>query len=112
MKVVHKQKPIVAGEIRVRSNVCFDPNATHLIPGDILKAYGMPLHNITTKQRTEMMYYHPCCICRRTVYVFMEEGCDYCAKGGHDVPSVAEAKRRRERLSREEDKALGKGGFE
>ena len=107
-----KKKSTSPGEIRVRSNVCFDPNATELIPGDVLKAYQMPLYNITAKQRTEMMYYHPCCICRRTVYVFMEEGCDYCAEGGQGVPSVAEAKRLREMLFREQDKALGKGGFE
>jgi hypothetical protein len=107
-----EQKAKFSGGIRVRSNVCFDRNAEHLIPGDILKAYSMSPREITRQQKAEMMYYHPCCLCRRTVYVFMEEGCDYCASRGHGVPSVNEAKRIREKRLLQEDKTLGKGGFE
>jgi hypothetical protein len=84
------------GEVRVRSNVCREPNDWHLVPGDLLKSCDLPLHDLTAKQRDELMYYERCCLCQRTVFVFMQDGCDYCAIGGHGVPSVAESRRRRE----------------
>ncbi len=107
------RKPMVKtpGEVRVRSNVCFERNAWHLVPGDLLKACRLPLHDITPQQRREMMYYERCCICRKTVFVLMEDGCDYCATGGHGVPSVAEATRRRVMRFQEEDKQLGNVAF-
>lgn len=107
-----KPKVRTPGEVRVRSNVCLEPNAWHLVPGDLLKASSLPLHDITPQQRREMMYYERCCICQRTVYVFMEDGCDYCATRGHGVPSVKEAKQLRDARFREDDQQLGKGAFE
>ncbi len=108
------RKPIVKtpGEVRVRSNVCLEANAWHLVPGDLLKACGLPLRDITTQQQREMMYYERCCICRKTVYVFMEDGCDYCATRGHGVPSVKDAKQHRDARFRADDQRLGKGAFE
>ena len=66
------RKPIVKtpGEVRVRSNVCLEANAWHLVPGDLLKACGLPLRDITTQQQREMMYYERCCICRKTGMAF------------------------------------------
>jgi hypothetical protein len=91
------------GEVRIRSNVCLDSNDWHLVPGDLVKACGMNLRDLTKKQRDEMMYYERCCICHRTVFELMEEGCDYCATGRHGVPSVAEAKQRRTRRYQQQE---------
>ena len=77
----HKAR--IRGEVRVRSNVCFKSNEWHLVPGDLLKSCDLPLRYLTTKQREELMYYERCCLCQRTVCVFMQEGCDYCASRGH-----------------------------
>jgi hypothetical protein len=90
-----QRRPEINGEVRIRSNVCTNPNAWHLVPGDLVKSYLLPLRDLTPKQRTELMYYERCCLCHRTVFEIEEDGCDYCAEGGHGALSVAEARRRR-----------------
>jgi hypothetical protein len=65
------------GNVRIRSNVCDDPKAWHLVPGDLMKACGLNRYDMTTKQREEMMYYSRCSICHRTACEIAEEGCDY-----------------------------------
>lgn len=99
------------GAVRSRSNVCLAHDAIDLVPGDVLKAYRLPLQDLTPQQHSELMYYEPCCICHRTLYVFMQEGCDYCASGGHGVPSVAEARRQRDSRFREAEASEGRGGY-
>jgi len=84
------------GEVRIRSNVCATPNAWHLVPGDLVKSFSLSQHDLTRKQRREMMYYERCCLCHRTIFEIEEEGCDYCAERGHGTLSVAEARRRRQ----------------
>jgi len=90
-----QERPRSEGEVRVRSNVCTDPNAWNLVPGDVLNRYGLTLRGITQKQHDEMMYYVPCCICKRTIFEILEDGCDYpvCRKQG--TPSSVEAERRK-----------------
>lgn len=91
-----EEKPTFDGQVRIRSNVCSDPNAWHLVPGDLLKASDFPKHQISDKQRDEMMYYEKCCLCQRTIYQIHEEGCDHpvCRKQG--ILSRTEAKRRKQ----------------
>ena len=82
------------GEVRMRSNVCLSPTDWHLVPGDLIEAFELPLGGLTRVQANEVRAYMRCSICKRTVGQFNREGCDYCATGGHGVISVAEAKRR------------------
>ena len=112
MPKIRRQATGTKGEIRIRSNVCTDPNAWQLVPGDMIRAYNLPDHHMTPRQNQEMMYYERCCLCRRTVYELMEEGCNYCAEQGHGVPSVAEARRCRENLRRNQDERDGRSAFE
>ncbi|NLD96490.1 MAG: hypothetical protein GX635_05165 [Synergistaceae bacterium] len=70
------------GAVRVRSNVTTVAalsDARGLVPGDILKKYGirLPLGEMTQKQREEQMYYMPCAICGRTIYEILRDGCDH-----------------------------------
>lgn len=90
------EKTYAEGEVRIRSNICDNPNDSYLIPGDVLKGYGMSLNNMTQRQRDEMMYYEPCSYCKRTIYKILEEGCDrpVCRKQG--IPSSAEASLRKQ----------------
>lgn len=87
--------PKQRGEVRIRSNLCTAPNSWHLVPGDLVKSFSLSQHELTPKQRREMMYYERCCLCRRTIFEIEEDGCDYCAKAGHGTLTVAEARRRR-----------------
>lgn len=88
--------PKQKGEVRIRSNICTDPNGWHLVPGDLVKSSSMSQRDLTPKQRREMMYYERCCLCHRTIFEIEEDGCDYCAERGHGTHSVAEARRRRQ----------------
>lgn len=83
------------GEVRIRSNVCTDPNAWNLVPGDLAARYGLPLHRITPKQQDEMMYYVPCSICKRTIFEILEEGCDHPVCRAQGITSSADSKRRK-----------------
>ncbi len=74
------------GQVRVRSNVCTDPKAWHLVPGDELRRHGLHYGNVTRKQHEEMMYYEPCCICQRRLYEIREDGCDHPICGGMARP--------------------------
>jgi hypothetical protein len=64
----------VAGQTRIRSNVCFDQAATHLVPGDLAMTTGHK-YDMTTKQKAEAMYYSKCCICRRSSFEINRDGC-------------------------------------
>jgi hypothetical protein len=70
------QKSKTQGEVRIRSNVCRDPHAWHLVPGDVIKSFFLPQDCLTQKQKEEMLYYKRCCICHRTIFEFEEDGCD------------------------------------
>lgn len=94
-KANSKDNPRSNGEICIRSNVCADQNAWNLVPGDLLKHYGLPQHNITKKQHDEMMYYIPCCICHRSIFEINEDGCDNQVCRDQGIPSRAESERRR-----------------
>ena len=65
------------GEVRIRSNVCTDPSAWHLVPGDVIRRFSLSLHGLTQKQKDELMYYAPCSICYRTIFEINEDGCDH-----------------------------------
>lgn len=79
------KKPGSAGRVRVRSNVVYDENAWHLVPGDALyasrpeklKAPNRP----TWLQRAEHLYYVPCSVCRRPSYQTSLTGCAECLNG-------------------------------
>jgi len=90
-----KSKP--HGEVRIRSNVCTDPNAWHLVPGDVIKLFPSLEIRLTQKQKDEMMYYERCCICHRTVFEIEEDGCDYSVCRQQGIPSSADAKHRSKR---------------
>lgn len=92
----HQPRSKPPGEVRIRSNVCSDPNAWHLVPGDLLESLSLHHRHLTPMQRSEMMYYKRCCLCGRTSFEIDEDGCDYCAESGHGTLSVAEARRRRQ----------------
>ena len=82
------------GEVRIRSNICADPTAWRLVPGD-LAAHYMASADLTPQQRKERMYYERCCLCHRNSFQIEEEGCDYCFKNGHGTLSEAQARQRR-----------------
>ena len=96
----------IAGEIRIRSNVCQTQHEWHLVPGDVLKAYGITLLNgPTPKQKEEMARYEPCCLCHRTIYEIREDGCDHYTCRQQGLPSTEQAARRRDlRMRREESR--------
>jgi hypothetical protein len=90
-----QKKPRTPGEVRIRSNVCISPNAWHLVPGDLVKICSFSQRDLTQKQKDEMMYYERCCVCRRTIFEILEDGCDYsvCRKQG--IQSTVDAQRRK-----------------
>lgn len=90
-----QQKPKTHGEVRIRSNVCTDPNAWHLVPGDVIKSFSLRQHRLTQKQKDEMLYYARCCICHRTIFEIEEDGCDYAPCRQQGIPSSADAQRQR-----------------
>src|SRR5437867_6843718 len=91
-----QQKSKTHGEIRIRSNVCTDPHARHLVPGDVIKNFSLPQDRLTQKQKDEMLYYAPCCMCHRTIFEIEEDGCDYPVCRQQGITPSAEAKRRRQ----------------
>lgn len=95
-----QEKPKTKGEVRIRSNVCTNPNAWHLVPGDAVKSYSLlqhhlSQHHLTQKQKDEMMYYARCSNCHRTIFEIEEDGCDYSVCRQQGIPSSADAKGRR-----------------
>lgn len=90
-----------ANNVRVRSNVCVDPNAVHLVPWGLARTHWPDL-SPTPKQREEMAYLQPCTLCKRRLFEIHEFGCDHpvCIKSG--VPSVDEARRLATRSGGEE----------
>lgn len=92
-----QQKSKTHGEVRIRSNVCTDPHAWHLVPGDVIKSFSLPQDRLTQKQKDEMMYYARCCLCHRTIFEVEEDGCDYAVCRQQGIPSFADAKHRRQR---------------
>lgn len=86
------------GQVRIRSNVCLESDAWHLVPGDVLRRYNLHYGRVTAKQHDEMMYYEPCSICRRMFYQIMDDGCDHpvCRKQ-EKIPSTADAALRKSR---------------
>jgi hypothetical protein len=83
------------GEVRIRSNVCTDPNAWDLVPGDLFKTVSSQHHKLTRNQNVEKMYDEPCCICHRKSFEILENGCDYPACRAQGISSCAVAKRRK-----------------
>jgi len=89
------KKTSTNGEVRIRSNVCTDPNAWQLVPGDLVKSCSLHPRDITQKQKDEMMYYERCCMCHRTIFEIQEDGCDFSACRKQGIQSSADAKRRK-----------------
>jgi hypothetical protein len=89
-----KSRPALPGEVRVRSNVCTDPNAVNLVPWVLARTYW-PDCTPTPQQKEELAYLQPCSLCKRRLFEIHEFGCDHhvCLRSG--VPSVAEAERLR-----------------
>jgi hypothetical protein len=83
------------GQVRIRSNVTSWPDAWHLVPGDTLRGFTILPHQMTDKQREEMMYYAPCCLCHRTIFQIYDDGCDHPVCRRQGIPSKAEAARRK-----------------
>lgn len=83
-----------SGQVRVRSNLCTDPDAVHLVPWSLAKTYW-PERMPTGRQKEERAYLQPCELCRKRLFDMHEFGCDHhvCTRAG--IPSVAEATRRR-----------------
>lgn len=90
------------GAVRVRSNICTDPNATHLVPWNLAKSCWPEL-TPTHLQKEEASYYMRCDLCKRRLFEIHEFGCDHhiCRRQG--LPSVAEAALRRERRQTSDD---------
>jgi hypothetical protein len=84
-------KPLEKGTVTARSNVT-NVDDRGLIPGD-LAGSCCSWDQLTTKQRSDFMYYQPCTECGRTAFQIAEEGCDECAAVGRAL-SNAEALRR------------------
>jgi hypothetical protein len=83
------------GEVRVRSNVCADSNAWHLVPGELLPSGPFaPPHILTALQQQERTYYRACSVCRRSSFRISYEGCDYEPCRLHGTPSRDEAAQR------------------
>ena len=87
--------------VRVRSNVCVDPDAIHLVPLGLARTHW-PDRSPTAKQKEEMAYLQLCTLCKRRLFEIHEFGCDHhvCKKSG--VPSVDESMRLRARRRGEE----------
>lgn len=83
-----------AGEVRIRSNVTFNKDDQHLVPGEIVK--GLHRDDMTALQRAEKMYYHPCAICERTIFEIQRDGCERCGATDPEITPEAAAVRRRE----------------
>lgn len=92
-----QEAPLKRGAIRIRSNICTQPNAWHLVPGDLIQSRSLPRQDLTDKQREEMMYYERCCYCHRTIYEIEENGCDNteCRDENPGMLSTSEARSRR-----------------
>src|SRR5438309_7741687 len=71
-----KEKSKTPGEVRIRSNVCTDQEAWHLVPGDVGRKY-LSSDRLSLKQKDEAMYYVPCSICHRSIFAINEDGCDH-----------------------------------
>lgn len=97
------QQKKTTGEVRVRSNICASEHDWQLVPGDVLKAYGVMLNETTPMQREEVMRYEPCCLCHRTICEIREYGCDHYTCRRQGLPSTADAERKREERLRRED---------
>ena len=81
-----------SGEVRVRSNVCTDSNAWHLVPGELFPSESFaPPRILTPLQQQEKTYYRICSVCRRSSYRISHEGCDYEPCRLQGVPSRDEA---------------------
>jgi hypothetical protein len=74
-EATNQEKLRTKGQVRIRSNVCTDPEAWHLVPGDVVRHYGLQ-YGVNKEQHEEMMYYEPCCLCKRAIYWIKENGCD------------------------------------
>ena len=85
--------PTRDGAVRIRSNVCVDRNAYHLVPGDRIPRRQMA-YRLTPEQREEQRYYERCSLCGKTVFLMFEQGCDrdVCRRSG--IPSTTEARGR------------------
>jgi hypothetical protein len=90
-----QQKSKPHGEVCIRSNVCTDPHAWHLVPGDVIKSFSLPKDRLTQKQRDEMLYYARCCLCHRTIFEIEEDGCDDAVCRQQGIPSCTDAQHRR-----------------
>ncbi len=95
---IKQERPREKGEVRIRSNVCTDPDAWHLVPGDVARNYGLQ-GQLNKEQHNELMYYEPCAVCRRTIFFITEDGCDYPICRQQGIMSHAEAARRKSRYS-------------
>ena len=93
------------GQVRVRSNVTDDGGAWHLVPGELAALEG-GRHQLTDLQREEANLYKPCCICHRSIVQIEEEGCDRCHAMGQDMPTRAEAQRRKLERTRKIEAAV------
>jgi hypothetical protein len=93
------------GEIRVRSNICTDSSAVHLVPWVIARTYW-PDRKPTAQQKEESAYLWPCSICKRRLYDIHEDGCDHHVCRAQGIISVAEARQLRE----ERDEIAGRLG--
>jgi hypothetical protein len=82
------------GEVRIRSNVCGNPNAWHLVPGELLGRCALgPLYIPTHLQQAEKTYYRRCSVCQRNSFEIGKEGCDYgpCRQQGIMAKAAAAA---------------------
>jgi hypothetical protein len=96
MPEAHSQQQLKThGAVRIRSNVCTDRRAWHLVPGDVIKSFSLPQDRLTQKQKAEMLYYERCCMCHRTIFESEEDGCDYAVCRQQGMPSFVDAQRRR-----------------
>lgn len=91
-----QDRPESPGAVRIRSNVCTDPNAYRLVPGDRIPRHQQG-YILTREQREEQRYYVPCSLCGKTEFMMFEQGCDndVCRRQG--IPSTVEARRRNSR---------------
>ncbi|HSW50627.1 MAG TPA: hypothetical protein VLH09_10655 [Bryobacteraceae bacterium] len=92
------------GQVRIRSNVCTDPSAWHLVPGDRMPRGPLPPpYELTREQKEEQMCYTACAICHRRSYRINHEGCDHPACRSQGVVSTAEAPCTRQAAAAEGD---------
>jgi hypothetical protein len=80
------------GEVRIRSNICPDPDAWQLVPGELLVRCDLgPTYIPTPLQRDEKTYYRLCYVCKRTSFLIIKDGCDYPPCRLQGIKSKAEA---------------------